>query len=113
MTTDPKPATRLGTDQQPHPIRPAPLSRQTVSERTAVIRSYEAQKAVRTLKAQLDATLDMWRARLNQLYADVDAARRAVGSDWTRPYYTDDLGKLHRQERRYRILADAVFSKEL
>lgn len=76
-------------------------------------RSTAALMATRTLKAQIDATLDMWRGRLVQLRADLLAASKAVGGDSTRPSYTDDLQHFNRQRRRLEILQDALNNPEL
>lgn len=88
-------------------------STQTEAERQAAAKSLQAQTAVRELKRQIDSAINAFAERMDVLADGLMAAQRAVGSDSTRPHYTDDLGRLNVQLRRYSILRDAIYSKDL
>jgi hypothetical protein len=81
---------------------------QTPVERQAVARSLQAQTAVRAFARSIDKAV----AKLDDLVVELAIERQkassAVGSESTRPYYTDDLSKLHRQWSRMEILTAAL-----
>lgn len=81
---------------------------QTPAEVAAAAKSLQAQTVVRALKKATDHAVDLIADLLADLTPALLAARAAVGSDTTRPNYSDDLGKLNVQARRIEILRDAL-----
>ena len=81
---------------------------QTEAEQQAAARSLQAQQAVRAFRDRITVVKHDLEDALAELAIDQAAARIAVGGDPTRPHYTDDIGKLHVQERRFDALRDAL-----
>lgn len=85
----------------------------TLSERAARTQSVKAQTAIRAVRSQLDEVKDLVRARVVRLRPDLERAARAVGADSTRPFFTDDLRKLKRQQARFDALTRLLDTSEL
>lgn len=85
----------------------------TAAEREAAQQAVRVRTMVRSWQRGIDQAVRDLAARVGELAADKVAIDQALGGDSTRPDFTEQLKALHRQQRRFQALLDAIHDERL